>query len=283
MSRATATSVVQARRPLVARRSRLVWLAAVLQLSACRYDDGLAPVPEEEVTKFLGDLCQTFPTYSLDDGCECRGPSLDVLSCGDLAESMTSAARGLELTYDIDCFGHIEDLDLDHILSGTYDQCTTDREVHVTWVSCEQECQVYFGDAEAGEPCERAGRRMSTCAQGLVCGADDVCHAPCDAPLEIPIGAACGYRAGFQREGCAAGLVCSADPGTCVVAPATGTACDPTAPVCAQTDGCFADTSMCTPRLAMGEPCSAHGECVTNVCDQTCLPPDSYACANFRW
>lgn len=38
-----------------------------------------------------------------------------------------------------------------------------------TWLDCENDCQVFYGDQPEGSSCESFGHRMSDCAQGLVC------------------------------------------------------------------------------------------------------------------
>ncbi len=137
---------------------------------------------------------------------------------------------------------------------------------------------MYYGTAAIGEPCERFGRRMSTCAAELTCAFDGRCYEPCDQPLVIPAGGTCSYAAGVLEAKCDAGLVCDPVDGTCIAAPTIGAMCDPEAPLCLPEETCSAGIETCEPRDPEGTPCDAHEDCLSSVCQTVCLSEDPYQC-----
>jgi hypothetical protein len=158
------------------------------------------------------------------------------------------------------------------------DDCSTDPELALAWISCEDECQIYSGTAAIGEPCERFGRRMSTCAAELTCAFDGRCYEPCDQPLVIPEGGTCSYAEGVLEAKCDAGLACDPVSGVCVVEPSAGVMCDPDVPLCSPSEGCSHHTETCEPRRPLGSPCDYHDDCESAVCQEVCEPEDPYQC-----
>lgn len=256
-------------------------LALGVGLFSCRTGDEIESVEEPDLADFLAKLCMAETVMMVFD-CVCQGSILTREQCQANTDSWVASARELQLEYDSSCMLSLDRRYLDFV-SDSANPCSLERADELAWVSCEHECQVYFGTVVEGERCERAGRRMSTCEQGLACGADGRCYRPCDVPLAIPEGGACGYTLGLRDEACASPTVCSGDPGTCVVPAVSGDACDPMAPTCDGDDACFADSNTCAPKLELGEPCVEHVECASGVCVDGCQPPDPYRCAGYFW
>lgn len=262
-----------------AARTRLAF-GAMIALPACRAQDDSFSVPEADLPKVLSLLCAT-EAFTVNTDCECKGPILELDQCSPNPRRWVEQAATLELEYDESCMLHLDDALLDFVDDGGL-SCSPDPALSIEWASCERECQVYTGTKTEGETCIRAGRRMSTCAQGLACGADDRCHLPCDTPLVIPAGGACGYSLGLLHERCEVGTVCSGDPGTCVVPQGAGDPCGRAATACA--DGAACSTELvCVPQFLQGQACSDHDECASGVCDGACQSPDPYRCAGFFW
>lgn len=243
---------------------------------ACRFQEPPVSIDEIDLALNLHGSCVSDTPIG---GCPCLGAVASEDGCGVLVDGWIDPARAAGLTYSKACvdglFERLSDFE-----RGEWDQCSSDRAHNLSWLACEDECQIYHGTATVDEPCERFGRRMSTCAAELACGFDNRCHAPCDLPLEIPEGSACGYRVGLLHEQCTDGLVCDAATSTCVIAPMTGASCEPDSPVCASPDGCAPETMTCAPRQPVGAACTAEQDCVSSVCDVTCLEPDPYRCGN---
>jgi hypothetical protein len=147
---------------------------------------------------------------------------------------------------------------------------------------CEIDCQIYFGDVAAGEPCEAIGYRMSDCQQGLVCGPDRVCQDSCDVSLVAPEGGFCGPARGMWFVECDAGLACGAE-GTCELAQPLGAACDSTTP-CATGTWCAPGADSCTAAVPEGSSCTVDDECPSRACrDGWCFEPESPECGRWAW
>jgi len=248
----------------------------------CRSDncvDERLPATEESVRQTLLDFCET-EAFENVTNCTCRGATKSAEMCVALVDNWLASVRTADLSYQSNCVDTMICAHADFVLNNT-DRCSSDRDEQLSWLTCQDECQIYAGSATEGEACERLGRRMSTCAANLACGSDDRCHRPCDLPLEIPEGGPCGIREGLIHEQCTAGTVCIGDPGVCVRSAPSGSVCDPAMATCAPTDACFEATAICEPRLAEGDPCTRHEECASEVCVEVCLPPDPFRCGNF--
>lgn len=147
---------------------------------------------------------------------------------------------------------------------------------------CEIDCQIFFGTVEAGAPCEAVGFHMSDCQQGLLCGADRVCHDPCDTPLVAPEDGFCGPVRGMWFVECDAGLACDA-AGRCVLAQPLGAACDSMSP-CAAGTWCQPSTASCIAQAPAGDPCTHDDECQSRVCSEgACYQPESPECGRWAW
>ncbi len=252
-----------------------LYTIALIALLGCHPFDPFAVIlPEDALDDHLLQIC------FLQEGhpdCPCRGqaetyPTEGNWECELMVRGWISAAGRSALTYGQECAERLVEFEISTA------PCLTDASEALSWVTCEDECQIYFGTAAVGESCERFGRRMSTCAADLVCGFDDRCYAPCDRPLEIPAGGACSYASGLLQEQCAPGLLCDPGTGACVVEPLPEASCDPEAPLCIPVDWCDPDTTTCTPRLPLASPCQTHDQCTSLVCDEICEPPDQYKC-----
>jgi hypothetical protein len=251
----------------------LLWACA--GLAACRFVE--PPPTEADLPGLLSAVCSTRVFEDL-SRCECLGPVKLDSACEALAQTWVAGARELGLTYDASCVLDTLDAWLSFPLAAN--DCESDRAGYRNWIPCEDECQIFHGDAEQGEPCDIVGRRMSTCSASLFCGADGTCHAPCDVPLTIEAGAPCGPRLGYVAESCAAPLVCDPELDVCVMPLALGEDCSPSASTCAVDAFCPPDASVCTLRFPIDTPCTEHEQCASRVCDDTCLREDAYACAN---
>lgn len=250
------------------------WVLLAVVSMSCRFADPPFVPDEDDFVVLFKDVCSHRP-YS----CSCTNQQVTDESCGVASDPWFAAAGRLGLTYDSDCATEV--LNEWGQLSLT---CEPESEDSRSWLPCDDECQVYFGEAGLSETCERAGRRMSTCTQGLICGVDDRCHAPCDAPSTIPAGHACGYAAGYGTESCAAGTICAGDPETCIVPLARGASCtDRPGSTCGSEDRCDAGTGTCAAKFAEGAPCSSGDDCISGACSDQCVPPEAFECDHFLW
>jgi hypothetical protein len=151
-----------------------------------------------------------------------------------------------------------------------------------TFATCEDDCQIFYGDQPEGAACEAYGHRMSDCAQGLVCGADRVCHQPCEIPFVAPEGGFCGAARGMWFVQCDAGLSCSAD-GLCEAALPLGGPCSEDVD-CAIGGWCDASVGACAGDYAGGTACERHEQCTSDVCKAaTCFEPESPECGRWAW
>lgn len=255
---------------------------AALLLAGCKDEAAPSQLPEQFLVSALLSTCPG--AASVSDECPCRGvnamaaESYGTTVCENAIEYGLVDSRELGLTYDGACASRLLELNAEHV--GTTEvACSTTPSIE-PWLACDDECQIFYGDGNEGDVCSRLGRRMSTCASDLVCGIDDVCHGPCDKPLEIPVGGPCGYfHDGVLDEQCAAGLVCAADTRTCEVPLSPGERCGDERPPCPTDHHCVLPTSTCEPRIAQGGACERHYDCVTLVCiDGVCAAPDPWSC-----
>lgn len=242
----------------------------------CGFEDPAVDIDEADAPFYVALWCDVGTAAY---GCECIGKYRPFEMCETLANHWVADALANGLTYDQTCMNHLwqTNLDFERAHRGV---CSATAADNLAWLACEQECQIYHGEGALGEACERFGRRMSTCRGDLVCGFDDVCHAPCSRPLEVPEGGPCGYALGLLHESCAAGFTCHPVDAVCVPTLAPGASCDPVAPLCAPAELCPPGTGVCEPLRALGEPCDEHEQCASLVCDDVCAPPDVYRCAH---
>jgi hypothetical protein len=215
--------------------------------------------------------------------CDCRDPSYtDRDECFDeLYGEYVSGERRAEArgwTFDPDCLeaslAYIEDVGCMNVPEII--------EAHL-WTDF---CQLFYGDAEPGEPCEPAfGLRMSGCEQGIICspGAEYLCYDFDDPPPELGEGEACLDDEGFIIGDCDydAGLVCHWEAGTCVVPSAEGEHCRNDYP-CDYDTWCDEETDpsnpVCVPRKPLGEPCESMIECESLECFDVCVEREPEAC-----
>jgi hypothetical protein len=148
--------------------------------------------------------------------------------------------------------------------------------------TCEQDCSIFYGDQPEGAACEAVGHRMSDCRQGLVCGADRVCHQPCEAPLVAYENDYCGPKRGMWFVSCDTGLACIGD-GTCQPAQPTNSPCDATT-ACAVGNWCDEAAGICVSELPDGSSCAEHEQCISQICwEGFCFHPESAVCGRWAW
>lgn len=151
-----------------------------------------------------------------------------------------------------------------------------------SFLPCNDDCQLFFGDQALGEECNAIGYRMSDCQQGLICGPDRTCHSPCEVPNVAPEGGFCGAGRGMWFVTCEPGTTCSYD-GTCVSAQLIGVSCDSSTP-CEVGSWCDSSTDTCAADLAGGSSCSRHSQCLSYICkDGACFEPESPECGRWGW
>lgn len=149
-------------------------------------------------------------------------------------------------------------------------------------LQCGPDSQIYHGHQSEGAPCESVGHRMSDCAQGLVCGADRVCHQPCDIPHVAPENGFCGPVRGMWFVTCGPGLVCDDDNETCQPAPAVDEECLSPTTICATEAWC--ESGTCAVDLPGGSACNDHSQCQSDECrDGICYEPTSAVCGRWAW
>jgi hypothetical protein len=262
-------------------------LAVVVAVVGCR--DEPEPAPSLAEWALEGTLAATCPgTVTATDECPCRGvnamaqTNLGGSECENAIDYWLHDSLSVGLTYDGECAAAVLERNSDYVDSEQL-SCSIDPPSEPL-VACEDECQIYFGDAALGDACTRFGPRMSTCEADLVCGVDGTCHAPCERPLEIPKGGRCSQFLGaLVDEACIEGTVCSPETSTCEVPLALGETCDHSTAPCPKDHYCGGPEYVCRPRGALGEPCDRHFDCLSYVCiDDVCAAPDPWSCDN-RW
>ena len=146
---------------------------------------------------------------------------------------------------------------------------------------CENSCSVYFGTASLGEACELVGPHMSSCRDGLQCGADEACHEPCDAPTVATLGQPCSYGRGVGAVTCEPGSRCGGT-GACIAAPQPGEPCDDEGRC--DTQG-YCQGGTCLARKPEGTECSADDECGSGYCPgaYTCAASAPVTCTRWLW
>jgi hypothetical protein len=241
---------------------------------ACKYEV-LQPPAEFEPEAWASVVCGVIAD------CDCLLPGDPLLNpfldeCNaklwPAFEALKDAAKAADLTWDGDCMIRTAEAAVD--AAGM--TCPESRDASHRWQPCADECQIYYGTAAEQAPCTRVGPRASTCAVGLICGPDDTCIPPCEAPTTVPSAGPCGYANGVWMWICENGSTC--DGSICVPPRVEGSACDPDLTECEAGSFCPVDT--CIPRLAEGEQCTADLDCAGNWCDEgTCGSARSYACA----
>jgi hypothetical protein len=207
-------------------------------------------------------------------GAECGDfPFDDDVLCanrvGPIAQEAVERSEQAHLRYDEPCMEAVLAADCPHPESGGF-------------LSCEDDCQIFYGDQPEGAACEAYGHRMSDCAQGLVCGADRVCHQPCEIPFVAPEGGFCGAARGMWFVECDAGLSCNAD-GICEAALPLGGPCSEDVD-CAIGGWCDASVSACVGDYTGGTACERHEQCTSDVCKAgACFEPESPECGRWAW
>lgn len=247
-------------------RPALAW--TLVLLCACSVSQ---PYEEDEWSpEDVGEVLDVYICSALSRCCEdlpvlqgCTEPSIRAH-----LEASVEAAKTAGLTFDPSA------------ISSENHECSEIVEFGSLF-ACGSVSQIYHGDRLEGAPCEAVGHRMSDCAQGLVCGADRVCHQPCDIPHVAPENGFCGPARGMWFVTCEPGLACG-DDGTCQPAQAVGEACSPPATRCAAEGWC--DAGTCAADLPGGSPCNNHDECQSDEClDGTCYEPTSAVCGRWAW
>jgi hypothetical protein len=118
---------------------------------------------------------------------------------------------------------------------------------------------------------------MSSCALGLECGVDGICHSPCEVPTTAELGRRCGVEWGVLDTPCVAGLVCG--NGICTVGGELGASCSPDSPCGADL---WCDNSTCAELVEPGGACSGHEMCQSSICASlTCAEPQALYCSEF--
>jgi len=202
-----------------------------------------------------------------EDSIDCRESPV-----GDHISKSADAARAAGLTYDGYCVYDIIKVNWSECLdfgSGSF-------------LGCDRDCQIYYGEVGEGAACEAYGHRMSDCQQGLVCAPDRSCHQACDHAFVAPEDGYCGPTRGMWFVACDLGLACD-DEGICRPAAAVGEACD-AATACAIGGWCEPLSGACVAGLAAGSPCTAHEQCGSEVCKEgVCFAPESPVCGRWAW
>lgn len=213
---------------------------------------------------FFGCACDPSTSLFADDSA-CRVAFMPT------AESWVSRARELGLTWDQACadqlFGPLPDGD---------GYCGMANNGY--WLSCNEECQIYFGSAGLDEPCEVVGRRVSTCSQGLACGTSGRCVSPCDASGVAQESDSCGYDLGHTVD-CGPGLACIA--GTCIIGATENEPCSDSAPC---EDALWCESGTCAQRGGEGAACSESAACLSRACvEQVCTASQGRVCEVLSW
>ena len=229
---------------------------------------------DEAADRFYLFLCEPFAFAR----CDCVAPRWPgpLERCepeaDGLADDWQRRADDRKLDYDAACLARLV-----QATSGVKDFATQCGDGSL--VTCEQECQIFFGERELGESCDAIGRRISTCQQDLACGPDGLCHEFCDVPTVATEGQFCGHELGLFAVRCADGLACVGN--RCVGGVQPGEPCEDERP-CA--DSSYCGDGTCSTKLAAGESCSADFACLSGVCeDQRCFDDQPVACVGFHW
>jgi len=124
---------------------------------------GYVPIIREDAKDHFHEfLCDPFKVR-----CRCqaaRWPSSNVATCDnfamELAGGWQARADAIDLEYDPHCLQRR----ISAISASAENelQCGGDGRPP-RLLTCEQECQVFFGERELGESCDPIGRRISTC------------------------------------------------------------------------------------------------------------------------
>ena len=207
--------------------------------------------------------------YSTCNRLECCDHALSREECLERESQVqiwAARAEELDLEYDSVC-------PIDLYYGGPYECSVFEQNEHY-W-ACDEVCALYHGSAALGEACELVGLHMSTCAKDLVCGPDERCHAPCDAPELALVGQRCGAALGLP---CAMGLACAAS-GRCVDVMPLGSACDFEQPC--DVDAWCGASSLCEARVEDGQACEVHEQCLSQLCEAGgCVAPTLPYCVN---
>lgn len=259
-------------------------LLSVLAVSGCTW---LAePLAREELPDALAaDVCNdvadgliALDAFVRDPAACCStSPLEDVASCRELVtpplRASLDAAIAAGLRWSSECAER---------MIGDEDGQECPDPASGGLLSCALDCQLLHGDQPEGAACEAYGHRMSDCAQGLVCGADRVCHQPCELPFVAPEDGYCGVARGMWFVTCDVGLACNAE-GRCQVAQPVGGPCGSDGE-CAVGSWCDAGSGTCASDLAGQSACERHEQCVWDVCkDGRCFEPESPACGRWGW
>jgi hypothetical protein len=220
------------------------WIHEVFELQACA----------------CAEECVDFP-FDNYDPCAMR--------VGPIMEDAIARSEQAGLRYAESCAQTLFSVDCPNLESGGF-------------LPCEDDCQIYYGEQPEGAACEAYGHRMSDCAQGLVCGADRVCHQPCEIPFIAPEGGFCGAARGMWFVQCDAGLSCNAE-GLCEAAQPLGGPCSEDVD-CAIGGWCDASVGACAGDYAGGTACERHEQCTSDVCKAgACFEPESPECGRWAW
>jgi hypothetical protein len=247
-------------------------LTFLVMFGLCRPENPYIPTAEDVPDLLSGLACSFHGATS--DCCsdELFFPSGCEQLTRPLLEDSAELAMSAGLTYSLDCMER-------H--NHETPQCPMVSDSG-SLLPCEVDCQVFHGAQEEGDPCDAVGYRMSDCRQELVCGADRVCHQPCDAPLIAPAGGYCGAARGMWFVTCDTGLACGVD-GTCQPAQGIGEPCDDTSP-CAPDSWCDPNVATCVARLGGGASCYVDEACQSRICkDGLCFVPESPECGRWAW
>lgn len=264
------------------RQTAFVAALAGSLLSGCEPPFTSIPLSEAEVwpriaealcSPFSRCLCETAANEWLAPGCDA---SADVL-----VNKWMNGVADENLQFDPIC--------ATYATGESHRRCKGDPSTG-RWRACEDECQMFFGERQAGETCRIVGRRISSCAQGLACGVDGVCYLPCDLPSRGKAGDACGAFLGEFETRCDEGLACA--DGTCVIAAGAESACGEGV-LCETGYWCSAGT--CVPQRTAGESCPIEPRCDADTCevvegcefgacdDGVCAHPQFRMCVGFSW
>ena len=243
---------------------RLLLLGVLMASARCDCNQNGDPrIHPDDVPLALGWM-----TCILLDCCEHHVVEDQCMMLISQAETWVARTHELGLDYDGDCA-----LKLYYYGEGPYECSVFEQNEHY-W-ACDQVCALYYGSAALGEPCELVGLHMSTCTKDLVCGPDERCHAPCDAPELALVGQRCGAALGLP---CAMGLACAAS-GRCVDVMPLGSACDFEQPC--DVDAWCGASSLCEARVEDGQACEVHEQCLSQLCEAGgCVAPTLPYCVN---
>jgi hypothetical protein len=240
-------------------------------------------LPEIMARKICSSVSGTSDSLGYQLGAPCCGEAVFASSeqCLDVVgarwvESRDAAAMTAGLVFSAVC--------VEALASARMDATTLDCPslASGTFATCEDDCQIFHGDQPEGAACEAYGHRMSDCAQGLVCGADRVCHQPCEIPFIAPEGGFCGAARGMWFVQCDAGLSCNAE-GLCEAAQPLGGPCSADVD-CAIGGWCDASVGACASDNAGGTACERHEQCTSDVCKAgVCFEPESPECGRWAW